>query len=176
MPNFRLIVFALVGLLLSRASGGDPPSNVDPVPLSLHLTLSAPFSAKKGWELTVNADKTTHLTVETFSTFSKPPQTFQVSAAQWAQFRKAVVKEQFFTLGTQYGGQMPDGDKRILSIQQGQKTKSVTLFTLSSADPKLPEIKRALRLWKIAESWVNGPDIKKMQPYDQRILDAPVKK
>jgi hypothetical protein len=163
MPNFRLIVFALVGVLLSRASGGDPPSSVDRAPISLHMKLFAPFSAKKGWELTVSADGT-----------AQP--TFQVTAAQWTQFRTAVVKEQFFALGTQYGGQMPDGDKRILSIQQGQKTKSVTLFTLSSADPKLPEIKRALRLWKIAESWVNGPDIKKMQPYDQRILDAPVKK
>jgi hypothetical protein len=190
MLNRKLTGMALALFLISHSSSANLPATVkrgqtfihrqrcqnnasDTVriePFVLNMKVVAPFSKGRGWKFTMDDSGSAHLTISTYP--NPKTRSIKVSGKQIAQFRDALVKQQFFALGAEYGDKVPDGNTRILSIKQGKQNKSVTLRFLRSNASNLLEVKRAVRIWNIAQDWFNDADAIDMRSYDKRILDA----
>ncbi len=138
--------------------------------IALDMQVAAPFSKGKGWRLTVDGSGSAHLTINSYP--KRRTRTFKISAKQLAQFQSALAEQQFFALGAEYGGKVPDGSTRVLSITEGKQSRSVILRYLSSNAYNPSEVKRAVRIWNLAQSWFNDADAMDLRPYDRRILDA----
>lgn len=169
-----LVVFMLFGLfsaLTFNAYSDTAESKPEPPvePLSLSLKVDGRFSKGEPWQLKATPNGEAHLSIESYP---KPKlRNFKVSATQFDALRKALIVERFFELENKYGDLVPDGSTRTLTITQAKKSKTISLHFLREGDAKVPEIRRALRVWHLIRGWFNDAEAVDLRPYDRRILD-----
>ena len=157
------------------ASGGgtdrvraDKPGQL---PVSVLCSIEGRFSKGNAWSLVVKPDGAARLFIEHYPRSQR--RVFVVSAAQRAELARVVEVERFFALADRYGDQVPDGSTRTLTITRGNRSKTMTLGYLRREDAKLPEIKRAVRVWNAVRKWFDDAEAVDLSAYDQRLLNAP---
>jgi hypothetical protein len=150
---------------MARSISAEPTATPKRQSFSLSMSISLSYGAP--WNFTTDTNGLAKLTV------NQRTRTFHVSDKQLAEFKKIVAAQKFFALNSEYGGAVPEGGTRTLCIQQGKKSKSITLYFLSQFDPRLKEIKRSLRVWNAARSWFDDKEAVDVSFSDKHILDAP---
>lgn len=144
------------------------PSDVSQLPLFVSCGVQGLFSSGEAWTLEVSPDGAAHLWVDGYPKLKE--RRFKISSAQFAELRSVMEKERFFDLGEEYGDSVPDGSTRTLSIKRGDAGKTVILRYLRREDPKLQEIRRALRVWNTVRKWFDDKDAVDFRQYDERRL------
>ena len=170
MRHCKLLGPILLLLVKGPSIHADPPSSAKQEPFLLRMGVFAPMSSKCGWTLTVDGGGLAQLSIAVYPTPKK--RTFHISAKQRVQFRKVVTEQKIFALDAEYGDAVPDSSERTLTLKQGQQTKSIELRFLRLKDPRLPEVKRVLIVWNMAQSWFHDPAALDLRPYEKDIMAA----
>jgi hypothetical protein len=168
--TFLLLLLTVFAVFSAPAPAQQPPAQEE-IPITVSATIDGSFSKGSPWRIAVKPDRSTALFVNAHG--GRKEYRSSLSAAQLAQFRKLIQTEKFFELQPTYGSIVPDGSTRTLTITEGKQLKTVTLHYLQEEKDNLPEVKRALRVWKAVQNWVRDPDAVDLSPYDKRVLDKP---
>ena len=93
-----------------------------------------------------------------------------------AGLRTTLETERFFGLADEYGELVADGSTQTITVQSGDKIKTVKLNYLMNwvhHDPaKLTDPARAVRIWRHVRQWFDDDDAVDLGRYDQMVLDA----
>lgn len=163
--GFMTVAFAAVVASTARA---------DETPLTISVSTVGNFAEGNSWHLSVNSAGQAELTIDTSP---KPTRKqFQVSKAQWAEFRKALADGRFFELKADYGDLVPGGSERSVTVTAGRHAHTVKvnyLMNWANRDkPKVREPSRAVRLLVLVRSWFDEAEAVDLRRYDQKVLDA----
>jgi len=171
VADHTALVQSIGYLGVDKGGKGDKKVMQTSVPLSVKCSIEGWFGKGYSWNLEVGPDGAAKLLIKRYPRVKQ--RRFTVTAAQFAELDKAVDAEHYFELRSKYGGVVPDGSTRTLTIQRGDQSKTVTLNYLRVEDPQLPEIKRAVRVWNIIRKWFSDAEAVDLRPYDRRLLNAP---
>ena len=143
-------------------------------PLSITLDNEGRFGSGWSWTLTVNSDRSAALEIRTFP--DAKTRTFSITSEQMAGLRTTLETERFFGLADEYGELVADGSTQTITVQSGDKIKTVKLNYLMNwvhHDPaKLTDPARAVRIWRHVRQWFDDDDAVDLGRYDQMVLDA----
>src|SRR5437763_754300 len=103
------------------AAAAVPPARADD-PVTVSVSTVGQFAKGYSWDLSVNSAGQAELTTYGPKTTKKQ---FQVPREQWAEFRKALADGRFFDLKGEYGGRVPSGSKRSITVTAGRRTHTV---------------------------------------------------
>ena len=152
------------------------PARADEEPLTVSVRTDGLFRKGHSWHLSVNSAGQAELT--TYGPKASKKQ-FQVPREQWAEFRKALADGRFFDLKGEYGGQVPDGSERSVTVTAGRRTHTVQVHFLRDSTPagkaELREASGAVRLLVLVRGWFDEPEAVDLREYDRADLD-PAKK
>jgi hypothetical protein len=174
-PSFVAVLFAAAVL---PAVAGEPrkpavtPEQLEDAPLTISVSTVGLFAKGHSWHLSVNSAGQAELIIDAPKRIRKQ---FQVPKEQWAEFRKALADGRFFELDEEYGGRVPEGDERSITVTAGRHAHTVKLLFLheSSTDKaKLREATGAVRLLVLVRGWFDEADAVDQRKYDQAVLDA----
>jgi hypothetical protein len=146
-------------------------------PLLISLNINGWFAKGFPWNLEITNNGKATLIIKSYPKHKK--KSFIISPNQLKQLKEVIEREGFYDLNEEYGDLVPDGDTRIITINQGNQRKTVKLHYLLNLESegkkgkeKLIEACRAIRIWMLVTSWFNDPDAVDIRKYDQRILDT----
>jgi len=184
--------FSVTFLVLFNGCNGfsDPPAGSMPDtsgPRSkqirdLPITISAssegspdPFSEEYPWYLSVNSFGQAELSVCSNQTLMSR-RTFTVNINQIRELRELLIRNKFFDLEHQYGSQVFDGSRSMVSITIGHMTKSVTFDYLMHYNQEhdhetLSEIARAINVRHSIREWFNDPAAIDLRKTELRALN-----
>ena len=131
---------------------GLPPGVIAVVPLTLAVSSDGGLRPENLWWLSVNSAGEAQL----WRSFEEGVK-FEIPPEEWDAFRKALERERFFDLRSEYGESVPDGGSVTMTVTAGRVNHTVTLLytnNLSQAEQK--EAARAGRLVKMLLGWVES--------------------
>src|SRR5262245_57436969 len=106
------------------------PARADDDPVTISVSTTGRLVKVQPWHLSVNSAGQAELTVYNFGLPKPTRKQFQVPKEQWAEFRKALGDGRFFDMKGEYGGQVPDGSERSLTVTAGRRTHTVKVHFL----------------------------------------------
>ena len=147
----KLVTYCLPILLLAGCNSALDYS----APLSITIDNEGLFASGSAWTLTVGADHSAALEIRNYpDTLTRE---FTLTGEQIAAFRTTIQAERFFELADEYGEHVPDGTTQSITVQLGDKTKTVKLQYLGNwardSPAKLVEPSRAIRVFRHARKW-----------------------
>jgi hypothetical protein len=152
-----------------------PPTDAGIQMLPLTISMSEDHGMTPGWYFSVNSAGDGEMTI--LDEPNNIVQPVKVTAAQLKELKDLLVHEQFFALNEDYGQLVPDGGTQSLTINVGDRSKTVRIHFLGNwmsdhDTAKLRDPARALRVWMLIRSWFSHPEAPDSRKYDQRVLDA----
>ena len=152
------------------------PARADDDPVTISVSTTGDFAKGHSWHLSVNSAGQAELTVYNFESPKPLRKQFQVPKEQWAEFRKALVDGRFFDLKGEYGGQVPSGSERSITVTAGRRTHTVKVHFLRDTTPadkaELRQARGAVRLLVLVRGWFDEPEAVDLRKYDRAHLDA----
>ena len=169
---------SIVLLMLLPSCAEKEDDAIDPKgltgPITAALTTEGRFANGRSWQLTVNADRTANLNIDSYP--ASASRTFAVTEAQIEELRSLLIDERFFELNEEYGQIVPDGSTRTITITCGERSHTVQLHFLMNwvrgDTSRLREPARAVRVWRHIRRWFDDAEAVDLERYDQMVLDA----
>jgi hypothetical protein len=181
--HFTVLTFAILVAtnVFVTASSRDEPrkptvtaDELKDAPITIVAITSGQFSKGLSWHLSVNSARQAEITIETFP--NNKTRRFELTKEQMDRFRSALVQQQFFELGRQYGEQVPDGSEKTLTVIAGRYSNSVKVNYLlnwvHNDKAKLKEPSRVVHLLVMIRGWFDDADAVDLRQYDRMVLDA----
>ncbi|MCW5550552.1 MAG: hypothetical protein KIS67_00155 [Verrucomicrobiae bacterium] len=165
-------VSSAVAILLGCASprkGHDTST-----PISVFASTTGRFAKGYSWSLAMDANRKARLTIDSYP--QARTREFEVGTEQIYELVAALEKERFFSLPSDYGQIVPDGSTRVIKVVRDGAEHTVSIHFLMnwvhSNPSKLKEPARALRVFRLVQTWFDDADAVDLSRYDDMVLKA----
>jgi hypothetical protein len=151
-----MAIVALCGMIACKAAVAAAPRHAGqrppkPEPISVSCGMHGGYSTTPGWQLDVRPNGSAKLV---FDYHERKTWRFKASADELDALRKAVVDEQFFELGPNYGVDRPDIWSFTITVTVGHTKRTAEHRNPNDDEDYKSEVARYFRIWDLIYSLV----------------------